>query len=210
MRRRRPAALLVVDLQNGFISEPSELPVSGAVEIIPVINRLLPMFDVRVASQDWHPPDHGSFASNHPGSRPFEMGELSGVPQVLWPDHCVQGSLGADFHPEFDHRLIRAIFRKGTDPRVDSYSAFADNVGENPTGLQGYLQALGVEEIFLAGLALDYCVMFTALDARRLMPKLCVSVILDACRPVDPRGGDAAKAEMRSRGVQLIVSSDLA
>lgn len=210
MRRRRPAALLVVDLQNGFISEPSELPVPGAAEIIPVINRLLPMFDVRVASQDWHPPDHGSFASNHPGRRPFETGELSGVPQVLWPDHCVQGSRGADFHPEFDHRLIQAIFRKGTDPRVDSYSAFADNVGENPTGLQGYLQSLGVEEIFLAGLALDYCVKFTALDARRLMPALGVSVILDACRPVDPRGGDEAKEEMRSRGVRLIVSSDLA
>jgi len=210
MRPHRPAALLVVDLQNGFISEPAELPVTGGIEVIPVINRLLPLFDVRVASQDWHPPDHGSFASNHPGARSFEMGELAGVPQVFWPDHCVQGSRGADFHPAFDHRLVRAIFRKGTAPWVDSYSVFADNVGENPTGLQGYLQALGVKEIFIAGLALDYCVKFTALDARRLVPEMGVTVILDACRSVDPRGDDATTEELLRKGVRLIVSDDLA
>ncbi len=208
-RTGRRAALLAVDIQNGFISEPDELPVAGGVEVIPVINRLLPIFPVRVASQDWHPPDHGSFASNHPGRKPFDTGELSGAPQVLWPDHCVQGSRGADFHPEFDHRLIQAIFRKGADPRVDSYSVFTDNTGSNPTGLQGYLQSLGVEEVFLAGLALDYCVKYTALDARRLMPEMGVSVILDACRPVDPRGGDEAKEEMRRQGVRLITSVEL-
>jgi nicotinamidase/pyrazinamidase len=201
--------MLAVDVQKGFITESRELPVSRGREVIPIINRLLPRFRVRVASQDWHPRNHGSFAGNNPGRKPFEVGELDGVPQVFWPDHCVQGSRGAEFHPEFDQLAIQAIFRKGSDPRVDSYSVFCDNAGRNPSGLHGYLASLGVRHLYLAGLALDYCVKFTALDALRLMPGLSVTVILDATRPVDPATGDLAVAEMREAGVRLIGSSEL-
>lgn len=203
------AALLAVDVQNGFISEHSELPVPHGRDVIPAINRLLPRFRVRVASQDWHPADHGSFASNNPGRRPYEVGELGGVPQVFWPDHCVQGSRGAEFHPEFNHRAVQVIFRKGSDPGVDSYSVFNDNAGRNPTGLQGYLSSLGVKDLFLAGLALDYCVKHTAIDARRLMPGLHVTVILDATRPVAPVTGEEALEEMRRAGVLLVRAGDL-
>lgn len=200
------AALLAVDIQNGFISEKDELPVEGAREIIPVVNRLMRLFPIRIASQDWHPPDHGSFASRHPGRRPFEEGELGGVSQVFWPDHCVQGTRGAQIHPEFDDRLVQAVFRKGMDPEADSYSAFQDNAGRNPTGLQGYLRGLGVTDLYVAGLALDYCVRFTALDARRLMPDIRVAVVLDATRPVDPKSGEEAKQEMGDRKVRLMSS----
>lgn len=204
------AALLAVDLQNGFISEKDELPVARGREVVPLINGLLPRFRVRIASQDWHPEGHGSFASSHPGRRPFDVGELGGVPQVFWPDHCVQATRGADLHPEFDHRTVQAIFRKGTDPGVDSYSVFNDNAGRNPTGLAGYLASLEVKELYLAGLALDYCVRFTALDARRLLPDLRVTVILDATRAVDRRTEEEAIAEMRRAGVRLASSAEIA
>lgn len=203
------SAFLAVDLQNGFITERGELPVAGGAEVIPIINSMLPRFPVRVASQDWHPPDHGSFASNNPGRVPFEAGDLDGVPQIFWPDHCVQGTRGAELHPDLDQRLIQAIFRKGMDPRADSYSAFSDNAGRNPTGLQGYLEGLSVGDLCIAGLALDYCVKYSALDARRLMLDVAVSVVVDACRPVDPRTGEEAKEEMRRAGIRLIASSEL-
>lgn len=209
MTIERGAAILVIDVQNGFISDQRELPVPGGAEVVPVINRLLTSFKVRVASQDWHPPDHGSFASNNPGKSPFDRGELDGLPQVFWPDHCVQGTRGAELHPGLDTRLIHAIFRKGTDPRVDSYSAFEDNAGRAQTGLRGYLEGLGVESIHVVGLALDYCVKHTALDARRLMPNLPVTVVLDATRPVDPLTGEEAKALMATQGVRLATSSEL-
>lgn len=203
------AGLLVVDLQNGFISEAGELPVPGGRDVVPIVNRLLPRFRVRVASQDWHPADHGSFASNHPGAKPFDTGTLGGIAQIFWPDHCVQGTRGAEFHPDFDHRLIQAIFRKGTDPGIDSYSVFSDNAGHNPTGLEGYLETRGVGHLWLAGLALDYCVLYTARDARRLMPHLAVTVILDACRPVAGPTGEAAVQEMRRLGVRLVSSAEI-
>ena len=209
MSQQVVSALVAVDIQNGFISNTDELPVPGGNEVIPITNRLLERFAVRVASQDWHPPDHGSFASNNPGHKPFETGELGGVPQIFWPDHCVQNTHGAEFHPDFNQRLIQAIFRKGIDPLVDSYSAFADNTGKNPTGLQGYLENLGVRELYLAGLALDYCVKFSALDARLLLPELSVSVILDATRPVDATTGEEAKREMQAAGVRLVRSDEL-
>ena len=205
----RDAALLVVDIQNGFISERQELPVEGGPEVIPVINRLLPRFGIRVASQDWHSADHGSFASNNPGRKPFDVGTLGGVEQVFWPDHCVQGTRGAELHPQLDQRWLQVIFRKGSDRTIDSYSVFNDNAGRNPTGLQGFLQGLAVRDLYLAGLALDYCVRFTARDARRLMPDLRVAVILDACRPVDARTGEEAKQEMRSAGVRLATSMEM-
>ena len=209
MSQQVVSALVAVDIQNGFISNTDELPVPGGNEVIPITNRLLERFAVRVASQDWHPPDHGSFASNNPGHKPFETGELGGVPQIFWPDHCVQNSHGAEFHPDFNQRLIQAIFRKGIDPLVDSYSAFADNTGKNPTGLQGYLENLGVRELYLAGLALDYCVKFSALDARLLLPELSVSVILDATRAVDAATGEEARRELQAAGVRLVSSDEL-
>jgi nicotinamidase/pyrazinamidase len=205
----REAALLVVDLQRGFISLQEELPVPGGRDIIALINRLVPRFSIRIASQDWHPAGHGSFASVHPGRKPFDVGELGGVEQVFWPDHCVQGTAGAGFHEEFDARPIQTIFRKGTDPRVDSYSVFTDNAGRNPSGLEGYLRARGAAELYLAGLALDYCVAFTALDARRLIPELPVTVVVDACRPVAPATGEEAVRRMRLAGVRLVESADL-
>jgi len=206
---RAGTAFLVVDVQNGFISEAGELPVAGGAEVVPIINALLPLHAVRVASQDWHPPDHGSFASNNPGRKPFDEGELDGVPQIFWPDHCVQGTRGAAFHPDLDQRPVQAVFRKGMDPRADSYSAFSDNAGRNPTGLQGYLEGLGVREVTIAGLALDYCVKFSALDARRLMPQVTVRVVVDACRPVNPKTGEDAKQEMRRHGIRLITSTQI-
>jgi nicotinamidase/pyrazinamidase len=203
------AAILAVDIQNGFISERDELPVPGGAEVVPIVNRLVPRFAIRIASQDWHPADHGSFASNNPGRKPFDVGELGGVQQVYWPDHCVQGTRGAEFHPDFDLRPIQVVFRKGMHREVDSYSVFGDNAGRNPTGLDGYLRARGARELVLAGLALDYCVLFTARDARRFVPEIPVSVVLDGCRPVDPVTGEKAVAELRSLGVRLVQAAEL-
>jgi nicotinamidase/pyrazinamidase len=203
------AALLVVDVQNGFISEPEELPVPGGAEVVPIINELLPRFAVRVATQDWHPPGHGSFASAHPGAKPFDRGTLGGVPQTYWPDHCVQGTRGAELHPALRAEAIQAVIRKGYDPEVDSYSAFSDNAGRNPTGLDGYLRARRVRRLYIAGLALDYCVRASALDARRLLPDVETLVVLDATRPVDPSTGREAEGELSRAGVRRVASGDV-
>lgn len=200
----RESALLVIDVQNGFISEKNELPVPGSAEVVPIINSLLPQFPVRVATQDWHPKTHGSFASQHPGKKPFDPGTLAGISQTFWPDHCVQGTRGADFHPALDQSLIQAIIRKGYDPSVDSYSGFSDNASRNPTGLDGYLRARGVKRLYIAGLTLDYCVRWSALDARRLLPEVEVFVIVDATRPVDPKTGAEAMRELERSQVRLI------
>ncbi len=203
------AALLVVDVQNGFISEPDELPVAGGAEVIPVINALLPHFPVRVGTQDWHPRDHGSFASRHPGTKPFERGTLGGLDQIFWPDHCVQGTRGADLHSGLDQSKLHAIIRKGMDPLADSYSAFSDNAGRNPTGLDGYLRARGASRIYIAGLTLDYCVRWSSLDARRLLPEAEVFVVLDATRPVAPRTGEEARRDLEEAGVRLVRSDQV-
>jgi nicotinamidase/pyrazinamidase len=203
------SALAVVDVQNGFISEARELPVSGGAEVVPVINALMPLFPIRVATQDWHPRDHRSFASQHPGKRPFDQGILGGLPQTFWPDHCVQGTRGAELHPDLDQTRIQAVIRKGYDPMVDSYSGFSDNAGRNPTGLDGYLRARGVTRVFVAGLTLDYCVRWSSLDARRLLPEAQVFVIVDATRPVDSKTGEEALRELAQAGVHLIQSSEV-
>ncbi len=203
------SALLVIDVQNGFISEPGELPVAGGADVIPVINALLPHVPVRVATQDWHPPNHGSFASRHPGAKPFQEGILGGLPQIFWPDHCVQGTRGAELHPALDQTKIQAVIRKGMDPGTDSYSGFSDNAGRNPTGLDGYLRARGVTRIYLAGLALDYCVRWSALDARRLLPEAEVAVIVDATRPVDAKSGAEALRELAEAGIRLVSSKEV-
>ncbi len=209
MTNHGKAAIIVVDLQRGFIDRKDELPVPDGAAVIPVINRILCRFPIRIASQDWHPRDHGSFASNHPDAKPFDRGELGGVEQILWPDHCVQGTPGADFHESLDQHPIQAVFRKGMDPGIDSYSVFNDNASRNPTGVQGCLQGLGVTDLYLAGLALDYCVRSSARDARRLMPETRVTVIEDACRPVGEATGRETLEELRSIGVRLISSADL-
>ena len=157
-------ALILVDIQNDFLPGGA-LPVAEGDQIVPIVNRLLPAFEIVVATKDWHPANHGSFAANHPGKKPGEVIELHGLPQTLWPTHCVQDTPGAAFAPGFDTLRIRQVFRKGTDAGIDSYSGFFDNGHRKATGLGDFLKARQVEEVFIAGLATDYCVKFTALDA---------------------------------------------
>ncbi len=199
-------ALLIVDLQNDFLPGGA-LAVTGGDEIIPVLNRLQPAFDLVVATQDWHPANHGSFAANHPGQTPGAMIEFHGLPQILWPTHCVQGTPGADFAPDLDRHGWARVFHKGTDPGIDSYSGFFDNGHRQATGLADYLRASGVIEVFVTGLATDYCVKFTALDAAQLGFR--THLIADACRGVNLQPGDVdrALAEMRAAGVAITTSA---
>ncbi len=203
-------ALLLIDIQNGFCPG-GNLPVAGGDEIVPVANALMASgkYDLVVASQDWHPPGHGSFASSHPGKSPFEMGELSGKPQMLWPDHCVQGTQDAAFHPDLDVSRIDHVQRKGQDPAVDSYSAFRDNDRAALTGLADYLKARDVGEVDICGLATDYCVKFSAIDAVEMLPGVKVRFVEDASRGIDPEGVKTAIAEMREKGVEIVRSADI-
>lgn len=202
-------ALLLIDMQNGFCPG-GNLAVPDGDSVVPVANRLIRDggYDVVVASQDWHPVNHGSFASQHPGKKPFDMGELSGQPQVMWPDHCVQGTPDAEFHSDLDVSEIDYIQQKGENPAVDSYSAFRDNDRAALTGLAGYLKAQQVTELDICGLATDYCVKFSALDARDMLPEVNVRFISDASRGIDLQGVKDAISEMRERGID-IVSSDV-
>ena len=197
-------ALIIVDMQNDF-SPGGALPAEGGDQIIGLINRLQEEFNLVVATQDWHPENHGSFASNHPGRKPGEVIELNGLNQELWPDHAVQGSKGAEFVSGLDKSRIAKVFQKGTDPEVDSYSGFFDNGQRGDTGLNAYLKQHEVNQVFVVGLALDYCVKFTALDAERIGYE--TTVIIDASRPV----GDGATAieVMRAAGVTIVSSSDV-
>ena len=203
-------ALLLIDIQNGFCPG-GNLPVAHGDEIVPIANQLIESggYDVIVASQDWHPENHGSFASRHPGRKPFEMGELSGQPQVMWPDHCVQGTPDAEFHPDLNVEAVDYIQQKGENPAVDSYSAFRDNDQAAITGLAGYLRAQQVTELDLCGLATDYCVKFSALDAVEMLPGVKVRFIEDASRGIDPEGVKSAIAEMRAKGVGIVSSKDI-
>lgn len=157
-------ALIIVDMQHDFLPGGS-LAVAGGHELIPIINSLQERYDLVVATQDWHPADHGSFASQHEGMRPFETTTLQGLPQVLWPDHCVQGSYGAQFPETLHSKKMAAVFRKGMDRNIDSYSGFYDNGRRRRTGLAGFLMELNVREVHVCGLAADYCVFFTAMDS---------------------------------------------
>lgn len=203
-------ALLLIDIQNGFCPG-GNLPVADGEKVVPVANALMNSghYDLIVASQDWHPANHGSFASQHPGKKPFEMGELNGQPQVLWPDHCVQGTADAEFHPGLDLSAIAHVQRKGENPAVDSYSAFRDNDRAALTGLAGYLKDKGVTELDLMGLATDYCVKFSALDAVDMLPGVTVRFIEDGSRGIDPDGVRAAFEEMKSAGVAIVSSRDV-
>jgi len=200
-------ALLLIDMQNGFCPG-GNLAVPDGDSVIPIANRLIRDggYDVVVASQDWHPANHGSFASQHLGKKPFEMGELSGQPQVMWPDHCVQGTPDAEFHPDLEVSEIDYIQQKGENPAVDSYSAFRDNDHAALTGLAGYLKAQQITELDICGLATDYCVKFSALDARDMLPNVNVRFISDASRGIDPQGIKDAISEMRERGVDIVTS----
>lgn len=203
-------ALLLIDIQNGFCPG-GNLPVADGDAVVPVANALMKSgrYDLIVASQDWHPANHGSFASQHPGAKPFDLGELFGKPQVLWPDHCVQGTPDAEFHPGLDRSAIAYVQKKGENPVVDSYSAFRDNDRAALTGLAGYLKQKGVTELDLMGLATDYCVKFSALDAVDMLPGVTVRFIEDGSRGIDPQGVKAAIDEMKSAGVAVVSSRDI-
>ena len=195
------SALIVIDVQNDFC-EGGALAVPGAAEIIAPINAMIPNFDVVVLSQDWHPADHHSFASNHDQAPPFDVIQASYGPQILWPDHCIQGSDGAEFHKDLMIEPAQMIVRKGFRSKIDSYSAFFENDQTTPTGLDGYLKTRGVTEVILVGLALDFCVQFTALDARRLGYQTTVAT--QACRAIDLDGSLASALNaMRSANVTL-------
>ena len=201
-------ALIVVDVQNDFLPGGS-LAVPAGDTIIPIINRLFPRFDLAVATQDWHPAHHESFASNNPDGQIGEVVTLHGLPQVLWPDHCVQHSWGAEFSVSLDLKSIKKIFCKGTDPTVDSYSGFFDNGKKQDTGLNVYLKSRGIDQVYLVGLATDYCVKYTALDAVSLGFK--TTVISDAVKAVNlqPTDQENAIREMISAGVQIRISNEV-
>ncbi len=209
MERIQPGdALLVVDVQNDFCPGGA-LAVPGGDAVVPVINRITPAFPVVVATQDWHPGGHISFASRHEGKNPFEVIEIRGTEQVLWPDHCVEGTPGADFHPRLDTTAVRFVLRKGANREVDSYSAFVENDRRTTTGLAGLLRELGVERIFVSGLATDVCVRATALDGRGA--GFQVTLLEDACRPVDVPPGNLAGAlrQMMDAGVRIFLTDEL-
>ena len=195
-------ALILVDIQNDFLPGGA-LAVPGGDRVVPVANQLQAQFDLVVATQDWHPAEHGSFAANHAGRKPGEVIDLDGLQQILWPVHCVQGTSGAALAPGLDTSRIVRVFQKGTDPRVDSYSGFYDNGRRKATGLGRFLKSRGVTEVFIMGLATDYCVKFTALDARSL--GFAVTLVQDGCQGVDLKPGDsaAAIADMKKAGIDF-------
>ena len=201
------SALVVVDVQNGFVSG-GNLAVPQGEAVVPVINRIAPAFVNAVLTQDWHPPGHASFASSHAGQRPYDSIELPYGAQVLWPDHCVQGTHDAALHPDLHVPQAQLIVRKGFHPQVDSYSAFREADRNTPTGLDGYLKQRGITRLFVTGLATDFCVAWTALDARELGYETWV--VEDATRAIDLAGSLAlAWQQMNVHGVQRVQSSDL-
>ncbi|MDX9669207.1 MULTISPECIES: bifunctional nicotinamidase/pyrazinamidase [unclassified Pseudomonas] len=200
-------ALLVIDVQNDF-TPGGQLAVPEGDLIVPLINRLGGLFKQVVIAQDWHPTGHASFASSHPGRKPYEMIQLPYGEQTLWPEHCVQGTAGAEFHPALDLPHAQLIIRKGCNPDIDSYSAFLEADRRTTTGLAGYLKERGIDTVYMVGLALDFCVMFSALDARAA--GFNTFVLLDACRAIDRDGSLAAAMErMQTAGVGLIQSNQL-
>lgn len=193
--------LLVIDVQNDFCPRGA-LAVSEGDQIIPAINRLMVGYDRVILTQDWHPKGHSSFASSYNSKAPLDMVEMPYGPQVLWPDHCIQGSFGAQFHADINQDAAALILRKGGNPLIDSYSAFFENDHVTPTGLHGYLQNCGVSALDMVGLATDFCVNYSAVDAAKL--GYSVRVLLGACRGIDVNGSlAAAQRDMRDAGVRL-------
>jgi nicotinamidase/pyrazinamidase len=202
------SALILVDLQNDFMPGGA-LAVPHGGEVIPLADELQRRFDLVVATKDWHPRDHGSFAANHLGKKPGDRIILDGIEQILWPVHCVQNTHGAEFAPFFDTSHIAHVFHKGTERNIDSYSTFFDNAHRRHTGLAHYLEKRGIKNIYLMGLALDYCVKYSTLDARHL--GLNTYVIVDGCRGIDLEPGDIARAldDMKRAGAILLKSNEL-
>jgi nicotinamidase/pyrazinamidase len=199
-------AFLVVDIQNDFCPG-GNLAVPGGDEIIPKINELGRLFKHVLLTQDWHPEGHLSFASSHEGRQPFDVIEVGYGNQILWPDHCIQGTFGAEFHADLHLQKTELIIRKGFRRAIDSYSAFFENDHETPTGLAGYLRERGITVLYIAGLAMDFCVHWSAVDGRKL--GYDVFVIKDASRGIDTRGAmDAAMRRMRESGARLITSEE--
>ncbi|SOC80048.1 nicotinamidase/pyrazinamidase [Salinimicrobium sediminis] len=198
--------LIIVDVQIDFMPGGA-LEVIGGDRIIPVINKILPQFDLVVATQDWHPGNHKSFAVNHSGKKEFEIIELNGLEQKLWPPHCVQETKGADFHPDLKTGRIEAIFRKGMDPEIDSYSGFYDNGHKKSTGLSGYLREKGATELYFCGLAADICVYFSLLDA--LKEGFSATLIEDAAVPLIPEEFGRIKDDIQQKGGKIIFSEEL-
>jgi len=194
--------LIVVDIQNDFCPDGA-LAIMEGDKIIPVVNALAGKFDKVVATQDWHPPGHVSFAATHK-KKPYDIITIDEIQQVLWPVHCVQGSFGADFHKDLDLREVDLIIRKGNDLNIDSYSAFMENDKITLTGLHYYLKGLAIRDLYFCGLATDYCVYYSALDARKM--GFNVGVILDACRGVDVPAGNIATViqTMKERGIRIM------
>ncbi|WP_226499398.1 bifunctional nicotinamidase/pyrazinamidase [Pseudomonas sp. MWU16-30322] len=200
-------ALLVIDVQNDF-TPGGQLAVPEGDLIVPLINRLGGLFKQVIIAQDWHPTGHASFASSHPGRKPYDVIQLPYGEQTLWPDHCVQGTAGAEFHPKLDLPHAQLIIRKGCNPDIDSYSAFLEADRRTTTGLAGYLKERGIDTVYMVGLALDFCVMYSALDARAA--GFNAFVVLDACRAIDMDGSLATAMErMQTAGVGLIQSNQL-
>lgn len=197
-------ALLLVDIQNGFCPG-GNLAVENGDAVVPVANALIESgrYGLIIASQDWHPEGHGSFASRHEGKQPFDMGELAGKPQVMWPDHCVQGTVDAAFHPDLKIDSIHHIQRKGENPEIDSYSAFRDNDRSAVTGLDQLLKEKAVTELDIMGLATDFCVKFTALDAIEMLPDVTVRLIEDGCRGISEDSSREAIKDIKAAGVEI-------
>lgn len=203
-----PSALILVDLQNDF-APGGALAVPDGDRVVPVANRLMPHFDIVAASQDWHPTNHASFADNQPGHEIGDVIDLGGMSQILWPVHCVQGTEGAELLSGLDSARIDRVFRKGMDPEVDSYSAFFDNARRSETGLADYLRERGVEDVYLMGLATDYCVKCSVLDACDL--GFNTHLVLDGCRGVErkPKDVETALKDMQHAGAKIVESHDI-
>jgi nicotinamidase/pyrazinamidase len=205
---KKNKALIIIDVQNDFCSGGA-LAVPDGEKIIPTINKLSKKFKKVIATQDWHPENHISFASNHPGKKEYEAIEKNGIEQVLWPDHCVTGTPGANFHPGLNTKNIALIVRKGTNPTIDSYSAFQENDKKTITGLEGYLKSLQIKQIYLCGLALDYCVFYSAMDAKELGFE--TFVIIDGTKGIDSPQGNIDKSlnVMEKAGIKIVESKNL-
>jgi nicotinamidase/pyrazinamidase len=198
--------LILIDVQNDFMPG-GPLQVPDGDMIVPVINKIQNLFDLIVATQDWHPQNHKSFASNHKDAKVFDIIDLHGTRQTLWPDHCIQGSHGADLHKDLEPDRIAAIFRKGMDPEIDSYSGFFDNNHQLSTGLSGYLKEKGITEVYFCGLAADICVYNSILDS--ILEGFSAMFIEDASRPLFPDKFDDIKCELAKLGVRMITSNEL-
>lgn len=199
--------LILIDVQNDFMPYGA-LPVAEGDQIVPIINKIIYKFDLVVATQDWHPKNHISFASNHKDKKPFDMMDLDGFKQTLWTDHCVQGTSGAEFHPDLETKPIEAIFRKGTNPNIDSYSGFYDNLHKKNTGLAGYLREKKAKDLYFVGLATDYCVYYSIIDA--LKEGFNVYLIEDATRAIDKNlYENHLKKELLEKNVKIITSKNI-